>query len=340
MSSSQFLTIRPLLSEEQYDTIEKYFKSLSSTCKLTASNFSCSTKIDFPLAQKVLKSLVDAKVLKHFFGIRCPTCGILLQSVESLALIEKQLYCYHCEENVEITTDDVEVFYSFNEYPFALGQQQSDSANAPMQVAALGQDSLAQLLRSNNYDLYAEFFSPTEEEYSNLKNLYADAFQKGMSTKKKGDALEALTMKLFNLCAHFRAKGIRLKPNQIDCYVRNKLFIPGISQANCLDSFIIECKNEAKTPKSTYMNKLHSILRLSGKQFGIIVSRSRAPKTYATLAHQLYLGEKIIMITFDREDLKLIVMGKANLLECMARKIDEVKLDATKSLVELGLYQS
>lgn len=122
--------------------------------------------------------------------------------------------------------------------------------------------------------------------------------------------------------------------------MRNTLFVPGLSHSSCKDSFVIECKNEAQAPTAGYMNKLHSILRTTGKQFGIIVSKCPAPRTFVTLSNKVFLNDKIIIISLDTNDLKDIIFQKVNLLECMSRKIDEVKLDATKSLVAFGLYDA
>lgn len=339
MSCSQLLTIRPLVNKEQYSNIEKYFESLSPSSKLTASNFATINHIDFQLSQKILQELVKADLLKYSFGIRCPECGLLLSSVESLPAISKKQYCYNCDETYEISPEDVEVIYTFGNYPFVVGQQNKLPYKLD-ESAALQNDSLAQLLESGLLDINEAFFSPKDEEYLDLEATYTSIFNSQKSTKATGDTLENLAVKLFGLCKHFRVAPIRLKVNQIDCYVRNTLYIPGISQTGCVDSFEIECKNEARTPKAGYMNKLHSILRTSGKKFGIIISKCSAPKTFNALANQIYLKDDIIMIALDKSDLNNIICLRANLLECISRKIDAVKLNATKDLVEIGLYDA
>jgi hypothetical protein len=339
MLCSQLSTIRSLVNDEQFHNIIKYFESLWPNSKITASNFASQIGIEFPLSQKILQELVKTELLTYILGIRCPECGFLLSSTESIASIEKEQYCYNCSEEIEISTDDIEVIYTFKNYPFAHGQQ-SDSPLAIDKSAALQYDSLSQLLKSGLLDINAAFFAPTDEEYHNLQIAYKNIFNAHPTTKAKGDTLENLTINLFNLCKHFRANGIRLNVNQIDCYVRNTLYIPGISQAGCVDSFVIECKNEKSTPKAGYMNKLHSILHNSGKNFGIIVSKCSAPRTFVSLANQIYLRDDIIIISLDKEDLTEIVFKKSNLLECISRKIDAVKLNATKDLIALGLYNA
>lgn len=337
MSCSRLSVVEHLLTARQFTGFERYFESLSPNCKLSASKVALANEIDFGLAKKILQKLVEEKILKYAFGSRCPVCGLLLGMEDELPSIEKEQFCYQCGETVEITPDDVEVIYTFNDYPFVTGQQNEEDLE-PSESAALPFDSLAQLIASGELDLNAAFFSPTEQEYQKLQSAYNNIFTKKNTTKETGDSLEALTVYLFSLCRHFRAAPIRSRPNQIDCYVHNTLYIPGLSQDSCVDSFLIECKNEKKTPAAEYMNKLHSILQNTGKQFGIIVSKCSAPRTFATLSNKIFLRDKIIIISMDASDLKNIIFGKANLLECMSRKIDAVKLDATKDLVELGLY--
>lgn len=265
MLCSQLSTIKSLVDDKQYCEIKKYFESLAPSSKMTAYNFATTNGVDFQLSQKILQELVKVKFLKHDFCIRCPECGLLLSSVESITSIEKEQYCYNCDETVEVSSDDIEVVYTFSNYPFVKGQQ-SDFPLVLEESVALQCDSLARLLESGLLDINAAFFAPTDKEYQDLQNTYNSIFSLQTNTKATGDTLEHLTIKLFNLCKHFRAtSSIRLQVNQIDCYVRNTLYIPGISQAGCIDSFEIECKNEKSSPKAGYMNKLHGILRLSGK---------------------------------------------------------------------------
>ena len=339
MSCSQLSALRTMLNNDQYQTIEAYICSLSPNTKLTASKVAASCGFDIQLVQRILKCLVDEHVFKFSFVIRCPECGLLLSSVDDISDINKVQYCYNCEETFTISSDDVEVIYNFDNYPFVEGQQNKLNIEFD-ESAALEQDSLTQLLKDSALDLNALFFSPTDEEYSDLQILFNKIFEPQKNTKAVGDKLEDLTIKLFSLCKHFNAMPIRLKPNQIDCYVRNKLYIPGISQVGCIDSFEIECKNETKTPKSSYLNKLHSILQLSGKSFGIIISKCPAPKTFTSLANQVYLKWNIIIISLDKSDLQGIIFDKKNLLECIERKIEEVKLNATKDLRSIGLYNA
>ena len=132
---------------------------------------------------------------------------------------------------------------------------------------------------------------------------------------------------------------MRPRPNQVDCYVRNKLGSPGVPGIEVIKYFCIEYKNENKTPEITYLNKLHSILKTTGIEFGILVSNKSAPSTYCQAANKIYLNDKIIIISICKSDLNSIISDNVNLLDLIEMKINEVKLDATKSLKELGLYK-
>ena len=55
--------------------------------------------------------------------------------------------------------------------------------------------------------------------------MYKSIKNRSGTTKKIGDTLEDLTEYLFNLCSIFKAAGIRTSTNQIDCCVRNRMYL-------------------------------------------------------------------------------------------------------------------
>lgn len=343
MLYSHLSSLKDCLSNSQYSSVIDYLSTLTSNSKITASKLKYNTGLDLNTVNKVLDVLLETKVLKYSFAVQCPECGLLVKSFNEIQDIEKAYTCYHCDTDFEIKENDVIVIYSFYNYPFDQGQQKKTNAkdsNFANESVALSIDSLEKYLHRTNLDLNKIFYSPSDKEYNALKKMYKSIFQTHSSTKEQGDTLEKLTIKLFSLCHHFNAASIRMRPNQIDCYVRNTLFIPGISKSDCIDSFMIECKNEKTTPKSGYMNKLHSILSLSGNSFGIIVSKCRAPKTFVQLSNSIYLSDKIIIISIDKNDIDSIINKKINLLECIGRKITEVKTNATTDLIKNNLYKA
>lgn len=111
------------------------------------------------------------------------------------------------------------------------------------------------------------------------------------------------------------------------------------------EGFVLEAAETTTAEK-----EIRQVMRLAGKIIGVEASASAGrTKTTGVLKNKIFkLLDKysqtpakiaeIMIISLDTNDLKKIVFQKVNLLECMSRKIDEVKLDATKNLVELGLY--
>ncbi|MDR2559257.1 MAG: hypothetical protein LBC86_06925 [Oscillospiraceae bacterium] len=341
MSCFQLSELREILTPEQIKLVDDGVKTLSRNHIITLSNFSSSVCLDAVLTAKVLKKLVDLQILSYQTAIRCPECGILIKEVDSLNF-EAEYLCYGCEEMVLISTDNIEVIYRLAKYPFVERQQIKVFNNSEKSVAG-NNDSLTYLLENNILDFNALFFSPTEAQYEELLEMYNRVFpnSNNKSNKEKGDDLNDFIVKLFNICKHFSvSSAIWTSPNQIDVYTRNKLYIPGISGKEVVDGFHIECKNEANTPKAEYMNKLHSILCTTEKRLGIVVSKSPAPKTFVRLANKIFLRDKIVIIWIDKNDLFDIIKNKLNLLEVIARKIDEVKFNATKDLRELKLYEA
>ena len=200
-------------------------------------------------------------------------------------------------------------------------------------------------LAGNNINEY--LFHPTDKEYEKLKSMYKSIKNRSGTTKKIGDTLEDLTEYLFNLCSIFKAAGIRTSTNQIDCCVRNRMYL----KYGILDiiggRFFIECKNEGKTPSGGYMSKLHSIIANTNSgengrciKFGIIISKEKAPSTYKDLAVKYYLNDGIVIISICGDELKNLFDKKGNLLDLIERKANEIMMDSTTDLVEAGLYES
>ena len=121
--------------------------------------------------------------------------------------------------------------------------QQNDSDTSARSVAP--ENSMAQIFQAGGINEY--LFHPTDDQYSDLSNLYSRVVN-ASGKKEKGDTLEHSTAVLFNLCTAFNAAGMRTSTNQIDCFVRNKLYLDYGILLNIGARFYIECKNENTTP--------------------------------------------------------------------------------------------
>ena len=319
-----------------YQPTMKFLMNIAVGSIFTISNFSVKTGIDYLECVNVLEELTQGGFLEKLLAIRCPECGLLLETIYPEEYTIGSRYCANCDMDSDITADCIEVVFRVVNNPFSTGQENkitiSDHSSAHKNF------SLETFLE-NGGSFNREFYCPTGEEYKLLAEKYENIFKVHKTTKECGDSLESLVLNLFRCCKHFTATNkIKLGDNQIDCFVRNKMYIPGISQFGAVDFFVIECKNEKEPPGITYFNKLHSILINSSLQFGVIVSKCRAAKTLSEFARTIFLKDNIIMINLDSDDLKKIIIDRENLLECMERKIGEVKLDVAGDLKELGLF--
>lgn len=59
MSYTQLSVLTEMLSEKQLAAVELFFSNHSANSKISASRFALATAVDFSLANKILKVLVD-----------------------------------------------------------------------------------------------------------------------------------------------------------------------------------------------------------------------------------------------------------------------------------------
>ena len=181
-------------------------------------------------------------------------------------------------------------------------------------------------------------FHPTEEEYEKLLQMYEAVEHPTGTAKAAGDALENLVKYLFGLCDAFQTGDARTATNQIDCCVKNEMYLKYGIFNTIGGHFFIECKNENKPPEGTVFLKLQSILANTNPfgtseaiKFGIIISKMKAPETYKQLAQKAYASNRIVIITISGEELKQLFEKRGNLISLMAQKIFEVTGDIKSS---------
>ena len=338
--------LQGLLNDDQIQNLEMYFSNLigGATKNITVSKLSKALGISTQVASRILTKCKEIGLVRVFYTIRCPECGMLIKKVDSIADIPSEPFeCYSCNEEIEVEPSDVELVYALDDDSvFTEGQQEGLDLLAR---AVAPEDSMESIFLAGGINEY--FFHPTNDEYEKLKNMYKAIENRSGTTKKIGDTLEDLTVYLFNLCPIFKAAGIRTTTNQIDCCVRNKIYL----KYGILDiiggRFFIECKNESDTPSGGYMSKLHSIISNTnsgekGKciKFGIIISKKKGPSTFKQLAVKSYLKDGIVIIAICGEELKKLFDEKGNLLDLIERKANEIMMDSTTDLVGAGLYDS
>ncbi len=344
MYYSRLLILNKILEQEQIDTLNNYFTNLigAETKNITVSKVVRCLNVSVDIANQVLNECKKEGILIQRYIIRCPECGMVIKGSELLEEILVELECYNCENQISITAEDIEVFYSlFNDCSvdksvFKLGQQMNNSK--PKSVAL--EDTLKGII--DNGGLNNLLFDLTNEQYKSLDEKYAKVKNSNNNTQK-GSTLEKFTIEMFNMCKIFTANEIKTTTNQLDCVVRNNLWIELGVLKIFGGIFIIECKNENKTPSGTYMSKIHSIItNFNSKEkyikFGIIVSKKSPPKTFLKLSRDYFLSNDIIIISLCGDDIENMLSSKGNLLEIIERKISEIQLNATVDLKKAGLY--
>lgn len=346
MYCSHLSALQGILNDVQIQALEAYFSSLigGATKNITVSKAAKALGISPQLASRVLTKCREIGILKVFYTIRCPECGMLIKRVESIADIpSKPFECYGCNEEIEVEPSDIELIYALEEDSvFIEGQQEGLDLSAR---AVVPEDSMETIFLAGNINEY--LFHPTDDEYQKLKDMYSSIASRKGTTKKIGDTLENLTEYLFNLCPIFKAAGIRTTTNQIDCCVRNKMYLKFGIFDTIGARFFIECKNESQTPSGGYMSKLHSIITTANGggngnciKFGIIISKEKGPSTFKELAVKYYLSHQVVIISICGNELKELFDSKRNLLDLIERKASEIMMDATTDLKEAGLYDS
>ena len=346
MYCSHLSALQGLLNDVQIQNLETYFSNLigGAAKNITVSKLSRALNISPQVASRVLTKCKEAGIINVFYTIRCPECGMLIKKVDSIADIPSEAFeCYGCNEEIAVGPNDIEFVYALkDDSVFIEGQQERLDLSAR---AVVLDDSMESIFLAGNINEY--LFHSTDEEYEKLNDMYGSIKKRSGTTKKIGDTLENLTEYLFNLCPIFKAAGIRTSTNQIDCCVRNQMYL----KYGILDviggRFFIECKNESETPSGGYMSKLHSIIvnTNSGEKgrcikFGIIISKEKGPSTFKKLAVKSYLNDGIVIIAICGDELKKLFNNKGNLLDLIERKANEIMMDSTTDLVEAGLYKS
>lgn len=209
-----------------YQPTMKFLMNISDGSYITISNFAIKTGIDYTESIKVLEELSQGGFLEKLLAVRCPECGLLLDIVQPEDYAISSQYCANCDTDSDITNDCVEVVFKIINNPFVAGQE--NKTTLPKHSSAPKFISLETFLK-NGGSFNKEFFCPSDNEYKMLVEIYDNIFKPHKTTKEHGDSLENLVLNLFRCCKHFSATdSARLGANQIDCFARNKMYIPGI----------------------------------------------------------------------------------------------------------------
>lgn len=334
------------VSIELIDAIDNWFAFLpeNSKDKITIGRFAKVFNIHYDIARGILEKLSNENFLKRLFAIRCSECNQILKITDEQTLyqevikLKSHITCYNCDcEIYDIDMDQIEVRYKLILKPTNEPTKIKNQVFNILNISDRNNDSIKDILEKANYDSNILFYDPTEEEFSELENLFC-GFMSAKNTGEKGTSLEEFARYLIELIKPVRVttKG-KTFTNQIDGLAVNKLIGANAVLDKMGHIFMCECKNEQDTPKNEYYHKLANILNISTmkpneRKFGIIFSKEKPPSTYLDMAKKNYYTTYTTIITFYAEELKKIVYDRVNLLGYIDYKISLIEMDLRENV--------
>lgn len=155
MYCSHLSALQGMLDDAQIQRLETYFSSLigGATKNITVSKTVKALDISPQLASRVLTKCKEIGILKVFYTIRCPECGMLIKKVDSIADIpSKPFECYGCNEEIEVGPSDIEIIYALeDDCVFIEGQQRELDLSAR---AVVQEDSMETIFLAGNVNEY------------------------------------------------------------------------------------------------------------------------------------------------------------------------------------------
>ena len=317
------------IGNERLEEFDKWLASLTTNNRnnITASRVAQNMNISYALSKLLLRYAEKVGLLDLVYIVRCPKCDFVLGVVlpnELLTFIsEGKCHCMSCDENMQISADNIYCAYNLKETPFIQETSNEEVTSSNFNSA----DSL----KNNIHEIYRICYHPSESAYEELKILRTNLDQPFPNTTEKGHAMDKLVQAIINniegvnCSTQLKASGTS---NQFDCtgICLFDLVKPSIYRWLC-PNFIIECKNEKKAPKNDYFGKLMEIIINRESHLGIVWSRKSAPITYFKKARENYLKHNKIILSLSDNDLKRIIDERVNFLEYLEYQISKITLD-------------
>jgi len=100
------------LTTQEYGAVLGYIAAFSYNTVTSVQRITGLLGLDSALAEEVLSRLTTIGVLQSENGIRCPECNLLFGKIENVNDLEREMFCYGCDSNVEIGASDIEVIYT------------------------------------------------------------------------------------------------------------------------------------------------------------------------------------------------------------------------------------
>lgn len=350
MFYKQFSKIIDILNPTFVDNFDFWLATLPKNHQknITASVVSSRLGVAFSMAEAILSFACSEDIMEKYYLAKCPDCDSVLEIIEvgELATILcNPVYCVDCEDDKKITTDNIYTAYRIIQKPDASEVEITQAIEKRINAGSTGTGNFtkADSLTNRPFDLYKEFYNPSESAYEKF-NLLRDKLDLdyGKDTTAKGRALENLILEIFNCISYVvGSNDVKTATNQFDCTLLCGINTICLSVFSYLSPyFIVECKNEETKPDNTYTNKLESILDTNAAQFGIVWGRKDATSPCFVISREHYLTKlnspkQQIIITCSDIDLEYIINKKVNLLQYLEFKIFQVTSNSPKSTFEM-----
>ena len=130
-----------IISEDKIKKLKEYFLSLTPNNRdlITVSKISRELEVDAKTAVEIILKCEEEGVLQRHFGIRCPSCGMLIKDIPGPSLDGISIdECYSCDEEISIDEKDIVILFKLIkvEIPFDHGQQGGQSAKKDASIVA------------------------------------------------------------------------------------------------------------------------------------------------------------------------------------------------------------
>lgn len=346
MFYKQFLKITDL-NADFVENFDYWLATLPTNNRknITASVVSARLNVSYKLADTILKFATQEKILEKYYVVKCPDCDMILSTFSDPndEVLTQGTYCDDCEEQKQISFDDIYVAYKLimkanaSEKEIAKAIEKRLNLNSSSKTNFQKADSLSD--NKNELDIF--FYNPSESAYNKFKDLRNKLDLDYSNTTEKGRALERLVLAIFSeIKGVLGTNYVRTQTHQFDCTLISDYKKTYPSVLDYLSPyFIIECKNEDDKPSNNYMDKLGSIIGTNEATLGIVFGRKDATKTCFIIAREYYLStmntnKKRIIFTCSDDDLNYIIDKKVNLLTYISFKIFQITSNSPTSTFE------
>ena len=353
----QFLKITDVIDENFVTDFDFWLTTLPEQEARTISVSAVASRFEvkYSLADTIMEFAVKEGILKKRYVVLCnnESCEFFYGEFDAEEIIEilgTVGYCHNCGNEFLISYENSVIVYSREKNPNVpeAAIQQEIAKRIGLRESERN-FSWADSLEKRPKEIFELYYHPAESAYKKLAQLKLELNGPFATKKEKGDALERLSLFLFNQIKNISGTSkIRTFTNQFDCTMRfpqSSIVFPTIMKY-MTPYFIVECKNEldstgkGKTPSNTYFHKLSDIMTSNSAQLGIILSRGSAGQEDFRIAYNNYLlcknsNYQKIMISISDEDLVMIIDKRINLLEYLAYKVDVLTMDARNATFEM-----